>query len=170
MKTLIAFYSKDGENWSDGKKTFLKEGNGRVIVSYLKEIIKDADTYEIHMKNPYSMDYDTCVRQAYLDQKNHILPEIQDDGLDISEYQQIILVYPIYWESCPQAVLSFVSHHDFSNKDVLLISSHEGSGLGSSVHDIQKEGKNLSVKGSLPIIGSLAEKSKDALISFMDGF
>lgn len=169
MKTLIVFYSKDGENWYDGKKTFLKEGNGRIISSYLKELIPDADTFEIKMKNPYSMDYDICVKEAYEDQKNHVLPEILNPDFDISGYERIFLVYPIYWESCPQAVLSFVSHHDFKNKEVILISSHEGSGLGSSVYDIQETGKNLHIKKALPIAGSLARESKDTLQKFLSG-
>ena len=42
-KTLIAFYSRRGENWVDGGVRFLPKGNNEVIVEKIKAQLPEAD-------------------------------------------------------------------------------------------------------------------------------
>lgn len=167
MKTLIVYYSKSKENWVNGEKGYLEKGNCQVVAEILHSLIEDSTTREIKMKNPYSDEYDLCVKEAYQDQKENNRPEILFDKNAFISSERIILTYPIYWETCPMPVLSFVKNHDFTNKEVYLISTHEGSGLGSSPADIQKENKTIQIKASMPIIGSFVTKSKENLSFFL---
>lgn len=167
MKTLIAYYSKDKENWVNGKKELLEKGNSQAVAEILHALLGDSILREIKKKNPYSDEYDLCVNEAYRDQKEGNRPEILFDDRDFASFERIILCYPIYWETCPMPVLTFVRNHDFTNKDVYLLSTHEGSGLGSSPADIRKENKTIQVKASMPLIGSLVIKSKEEIASFL---
>ncbi len=167
MKTLIVYYSKNKENWVNGKKGYLEKGNCQAVTEILHSLLKDSTTREIKMKHPYSDEYDLCVKEAYQDQKENKRPEILFDETDFSSFERIILCYPIYWETCPMAVLTFVKNHDFTKKDVYLISTHEGSGLGSSPSDIQKENTTIQIKACMPIIGSFVLKSREDLSSFL---
>ncbi len=167
MKTLIVYYSKDKENWVNGKKELLEKGNSQVAAEILHSLLSDSILREIKKKNPYSDEYDLCVNEAYKDQKEEKRPEILFDDRDFDSFERIFLCYPIYWETCPMPVLTFVKNHDFTNKDVYLLSTHEGSGLGSSPFDIQKENKTIQVKTSMPIIGSLVMKSEEEIASFL---
>ena len=57
---------------------------------------------------------------------------------------------------------------DFSGKTVRVISTHEGSGLGSMVSDVKKvcKGANVDSKG-LAIIGSKAKASKNTIAEWL---
>ena len=159
MKTLIAYFSRNGENWFDGQKTFLEEGNTRKL-AYMIQKELDGDLFEIIMKEPYPEDYDSCCKKAYEDQKNNERPLLLAD-VDIKGYDEIYLCYPIYWESCPMAVLSFVKNKDFTNRKVHLLTTHEGSGLGDSKYKIEQENGTIHVSSALPVIGSMVGQSEE---------
>lgn len=61
----------------------------------------------------------------------HILP------IDVSGYQDIILVYPIWWGTIPAPVASFLESGSFAGKNVYLIATQGSSGFVSSTRDIQ---------------------------------
>ena len=166
MKTLIVYYSKKGENWFNGEKKILEKGNTELVAQYLKDIC-NGDMFQIVMKNPYPMDYDECCKKAYDDVNNNVRPILEND-IDISKYENIFICYPIYWSTCPMAILSFIKDKDFTSKNVYLISTHEGSGLGSSKYNIEKGNITLKIKNSLPIPGTLASKSYNRLKNFVD--
>ena len=67
-KTLIAFYSRRGENWVDGSVRFLPKGNNEVIVEKIKSQLPEADVFQIETVKKYSDDYMVCIgpRQEYL--------------------------------------------------------------------------------------------------------
>lgn len=46
-KTLIAFFSRRGENWVDGSVRFLPKGNNEVIVEKIKAQFPEADVFQI---------------------------------------------------------------------------------------------------------------------------
>ncbi len=165
MKTLIAYYSKSGENWVNGEKGYLETGNSKMIAEHLKEKL-NADIFEIKMRFPYPDDYDQCCRKTYEDQKNGIRPELKED-IDITLYDNVIFCFPIYWDSCPMPVLSFLKNKDFTNRKVYLITTHEGSGLGDSKHRMETENNTLHVSFALPIVGSLVKKSMDQVDEFI---
>ena len=56
-KTLIAFYSRRGQNWVDGSIRNLPKGNNEVIVEKIKALIPDADVFRIDTVKKYSDDY-----------------------------------------------------------------------------------------------------------------
>lgn len=166
MKTLIAYYSKRGENWFDGKKTFLEKGNCEIVSQYLKEIT-GGTLFEIKMKHPYSENYDKCCEEAKIDCDRNTRPEIVDFELDMDDFKDIYLVYPIYWSTCPMAVLTFLKRYDLSNKNLYLVSTHEGSGLGASVSMIKEETK-AKIINTLPLVGTLSSKTHNRLVRFVE--
>ena len=63
-KTLIAFYSRRGENWVGGGVRFLPKGNNEIIVEKIKALIPDADIFQIDTVRKYSDDYMVCIDEA----------------------------------------------------------------------------------------------------------
>lgn len=167
MKTLIAYYSKRGENWFDCQKKILEKGNSEIIASYLKELIKDSSLLFLEPKEKYSDDYDSCCNETYQDQKNNNIRELMNLPDSIDEYDIIYLVYPIYWSSLPMPILSFLRKYDFKNKKIYPIATHEGSGMGASVSVIKKNAKNATVLDPLPIIGTLVLKAKNKIKNYV---
>ena len=53
-KTLIAFYSRRGENWVDGGVRFLPKGNNELIVEKIKALLPEADVFQIDTVKKYA--------------------------------------------------------------------------------------------------------------------
>ena len=74
-KTLIAFFSRAGENYFGGAMRYVKVGNTEIVVNGMKEQIS-ADTFKIEMKGPYSPVYMTCIEEAKKDLRTKARPEL----------------------------------------------------------------------------------------------
>ena len=57
------------------------------------------------------------------------------DNLD--EYDTVFLVYPLWWYTIPKPVEAFLKSYDFSEKTVIPVVTHGGSGTGKSIEDIK---------------------------------
>ena len=157
-KTLIAFFSRADENYFGGAMRYVKVGNTEIVVNHMKDMI-DADTFKIEMKEPYSPVYMTCIDEAKKDLRAKARPELVSTPETIDGYDTVILAYPNYWGTMPMAVFTFLEQFDFSGKTILPLCTNEGSGMGSSVRDIQKVCPGADVKAGLPITGSDASNA-----------
>lgn len=161
-KTLIAFFSRADENYFGGAMRYVKVGNTEIVCQQMNVMI-EADTFKIEMKNPYSPVYMTCIDEAKVDLRANARPELVSLPTSIDEYDTVILAYPNYWGTIPMAVATFLEAFDFTGKTILPLCTNEGSGMGSSERDIKKYARGAAVKSGLAITGSQAANSKKAV-------
>lgn len=62
-------------------------------------------------------------------------PDIEP--IDVSGYDSIILIYPLWWGSIPMPVATFLEQNDFKDKTIYLIISQGSSGFGNTVSEIE---------------------------------
>ena len=110
-------------------------------------------------------DYNTCIQEAK--QRIGNAP-IKEKLTDISAYDTIFIMSPIYWGTYAPEVETALEGLDFTGKTVRVVSTHEGSGLASMVSDVQKmcKGANVDTKG-LAIRGLQAKSSKKAVENWL---
>lgn len=161
-KKLIAFYSRADENYVNGMLKHLETGNTEIVANYLQQIT-GADLFKIEQKVPYAKGYNDCIAQAQEDQRQGKRPELVRYPEQIEQYDEIYLGYPNYWGTMPMAVFTFLEHADFSGKIIKPFCTHEGSGMGNSVRDIQKLCPQAQVEKGLAIYGSRAKQSQKDL-------
>ncbi len=161
-KKLIAFYSRADENYVNGMLKHLETGNTEIVANYLQQIT-GADLFKIEQKVPYAKGYNDCIAQAQEDQRQGKRPELVRYPEQIEQYDEIYLGYPNYWGTMPMAVFTFLEHADFSGKVIKPFCTHEGSGMGNSVRDIQKLCPQAQVEKGLAIYGSRAKQSQKDL-------
>lgn len=166
MKKLIAYYSRNGQNYFGGQIKEVEVGNTEKVANIVNEAI-DGDLYKIEQVKPYSNDYRTCVKQAMEDNKNNFRPDLKNKLNKIDDYDVIYLGYPNYCGTMPMAVFTFLDSFDFSNKTIYPFCTHEGSGFGHSLNDLRKYCPNVG-KG-IEIIGSEVDEKKDEIISWLRG-
>jgi len=130
-RTLIAFFSRRGENWVDGGVRFLPKGNNEVIVEKIKAQLPEADVFRIETVRKYSDDYMVCIEEAKQELRAKARPELTATVENMDQYDTIILGYPNWWGVPPMAVFTFLESYDFSGKKIVPFCSHEGSGVGS---------------------------------------
>lgn len=127
-------------------------GNSRTLAGYAKDIT-GGDIFEIVPAQPYPSQYRATTQQAREELDNNYLPAIRNQINNISSYDTIILVYPIWWGTIPQIVKRFLQDNNFSGKTIAPICTHEGSRMGRSVTDIKALCPNSTITEGLDVRG-----------------
>ena len=161
-KSIVVFYSRPGNNYVSGNIVNLKVGNTEIVAEKIMALT-GCDSFKIIPEKPYPADYKQCTDLAGVELKNHARPKYVGEAKDFSQYSVIYLGYPIWWGTMPMVVYTFLESHDFAGKTIVPFSTHEGSGLGSSVSDIKKTCPKATVTDGLAIKGSTAASSDSSL-------
>lgn len=111
-------------------------GNTQILAMMIQNMT-DCDMKAIQTEKIYPSSYDETTAVAKKEFDNDELPELKNI-IDVSNYDTIILVYPLWWSSIPQAVKSFLIHTDLNSKTLIPVVSHGGGGFGNSIKDIKQ--------------------------------
>ena len=152
-KTLVAYFSRAGENYNVGE---VEIGNTALMASYIAEEIK-ADTFEIVPVNSYSTVYKTATEEAKKEQNEKARPKIKNALNNIEDYDTIFLGYPIWWGDMPMIVYTFLESYDLSGKTIIPFNTHEGSGSAGTYDKLKKVLKDSNVEtNGLALTGKVA--------------
>ena len=154
MKSLIVYFSRADENYAVG---YIDKGNTEIVAEYVQELT-GADMFKVEPLVPYAKDYNTCIQEA----KERIgNAPIKETLPDISGYDVIYVMSPIYWGTYAPEVETALSGHGFTGKKIRVITTHEGSGIANTIKDVKRicTGADVSDNG-LAIKGSQAKDSK----------
>lgn len=165
-KILIAWYSRKGMNYVNGRIVDLQEGNTSVAARMIQEIT-GGDLFEIRTVKDYPLDYTETTRVAAAEKRSNARPELASHVTNMDQYDTIILGYPNWWSTFPMAVFTFLEEYDFSGKTILPFCTHEGSGLGISVGDIKRSCPNAVVGKGLAIQGGNVKNATGMLKSWL---
>jgi len=161
-KTLIAYFSHTGENYFGGQIRSISKGNTAVAAEFAQKAV-GGDLFEIRTVKDYPVNYKQCTDIAAEEGRTNARPELRGTLPDISGYDTIVLGYPCWWGTMPQAVFTFLESADFSGKKILPFCTHEGSGMGRSESDIKKLCPAAAVSRGLAITGSSCASSEAAI-------
>jgi len=167
-KTLIAFYSRRGQNYVDGSIRNLSKGNNEVIVEKIKALLPEADVFRLETVKEYAVDYYECTQEAKEELNAKARPALKAD-IDISKYDTIYLGWPCWWGTYPMCVATFLEAHDWSGKTVIPFTTHEGSGFGSGLRDLKAAIPSATVKKGLSIQGSKVKTAGKQIEEFVKG-
>lgn len=160
-KSLIAYFSRKGNNYVGGSIVNLSIGNTEVVANIIQEL-KGSDMFEIQTVKSYPKDYTETTNVAQKELRENARPELTEIVEDMDSYDVIYLGYPNWWGTMPMAVYTFLESYDFSGKTIIPYCTHEGSGMGSSERDIKKLCPNAKVFSGLAIRGgSVSRADKD---------
>lgn len=162
MAKLIVYFSRAGENYVSGTIKNLTIGNTEQI-AYLIQKYTNAELFKIEPKFEYSMIYNECIEEAKRDQQINARPSLLSYPPTMKRYDTIYIGYPNYWGTMPMAVFTFLEHFDLSQKILYPFCTHEGSGLGSSIQDIQKICPNSVIRSPLSIHGCHIKKAESTI-------
>ena len=111
-------------------------GNTRALAYKIKEKY-DYDICEIKPVIPYSDDYDKVVNDAQEEVNMNYQPEIQDLGVNIYDYDTIILMTPVWWYTVALPVNTFLHKYDLKGKTIIPVATN-GGWLGHTFEDIER--------------------------------
>ena len=154
-KTLVAYFSASGVTKKAAEK----------LASAAK-----TDIYEIKPAVPY-----TKADLNWMDKKSRssvemgnksFRPEIVKDDLDLSQYDTILVGFPIWWYVAPTIINTFLESYDFAGKKIVLFATSCGSGFGNTVKELKPSAPEAEiVEGKL--LNRATDKDIDALIKML---
>jgi flavodoxin len=157
-KSLIAYFSRKGNNYVGGSIVNLTIGNTEVISKKIRRLT-GSDVFQITTVKSYPDDYTETTNVARNEQKEDARPELTETVNNMDSYDVIYIGYPNWYGTMPMAVFTFLESYDFSGKTIVPFCTHEGSGLGSSERDIKKLRPNAKVLPVLAIRGGSVERA-----------
>lgn len=166
-KTLIAYYSRRGENYVNGIIKDLSIGNTETVANKIA-VYLDADIFRIETVSDYPEDYTETTNVAMLELNANARPKLKSSIDNIGEYDMVFLGYPNWWGTMPMCVCTFLESYDFSGKTILPFCTHEGSGLGHSEKDIVKFCPDSDVKKGLAIRGSRVTTADNEIAAWLN--
>jgi len=165
-KSLVVYYSRKGQNYREGKIVNLSIGNTEVIAKKIQSLTQ-SDIFEIKTIKDYPIDYTESTIVAKDELRKNARPELSSFIENMDAYDVIYLGYPNWWNTFPMAVFTFLETYDFSGKTIFLFCTHEGSGLGSSEHDIKKLCPTAIVKKGIAIRGGTVNDADNSIKSWL---
>lgn len=160
-KSLIIYFSRADENYSVG---YISKGNTEYIAEFVQELT-GADMFKVEPEVPYAADYKTCIEEA---KKRIGNAPIKEKLTDISDYDTIFVMSPIYWGTYAPEIETALEGLDFTGKRIRVVSTHEGSGLASMPSDVKNMCKGAEVDmNGLAIVGSQAKNSKQKVAEWV---
>ena len=154
-KTLVAYFSASGVTKKSAEKL---------------AVAAKADIYEIKPAVPY-----TKADLNWMDKKSRssvemgdksFRPEIVKDDLDLSQYDTILVGFPIWWYVAPTIINTFLESYDFAGKKIVLFATSGGSGFGNTVKELKPSATGAEImEGKL--LNRATDKDIDALIKML---
>lgn len=159
MANLIIYYSRSGENYVDGKVRSLVKGNSEICAEILCRHF-GGDLFRIETEKEYPSNYIECIEVAKREKNEGARPTLRKYLDDISGYDNVFVVGPCWWGTFPCAVFTQLEKLDFTGKKVLVVMTHEGSGLGDTVEDVKKACPGAELVEGFAVHGAEAAESE----------
>ena len=132
----------------------------------MTQSIVGGDIYAIETKEKYPSSYGKTVEKADDELKENARPELIGEKIDISKYDEIVLVYPVWWGHVPMPVATFLEQYDFSGKKILPIATHGGSGTGSTIEDLKAMTK-ADIGEALTIYDDEVDGAREKILTWL---
>ncbi|MBQ3460507.1 MAG: flavodoxin [Solobacterium sp.] len=123
---------------------FSATGHTRMAAGQIAELC-GADLFEIVPAEPYAeedLNYHDESTRATLEQKDPAArPAIASGPFDLSEYQVLVLGYPIWWGQAPRIMNTFVEQYDFGDQLIIPFCTSASSPIADSAEYLQELSK-----------------------------
>ncbi|MCB8902059.1 MULTISPECIES: flavodoxin [unclassified Streptomyces] len=155
---FLAYFSRPGENYSYGGRTFLTVGNTKLLADKIAARL-DCDVYRIEAADPYPDDYDATVARNVREQEDEARPAIAGplpSALSWQRYGTVLLGSPVWNVAAPMIMRTFAEALDFRGKTVAPFTTHAMSGLGTAPKDYATSCPGATIAIGLAVRGEEA--------------
>jgi flavodoxin len=157
-KSLVAYFSRNGNNYVGGSIVNLPIGNTEIIAHKIRGLTH-SEVFRITTERSYPEDYTEATEVAGEEKRKNARPRLVGKVDGINSYDVIYLGYPNWWGTMPMAVFSFLESYDLSGRTIAPYCTHEGSGMGNSESDIKRTCPKAKVLPGLAIRGGSVDRA-----------
>ena len=154
MRNLIVYFSIFGST-----KKFAEMVHDKV----------GGDLFELKPIRPYETDYKGLMSFSKKEVDEGILTEFEDLNIDINDYDNIFVGYPMWWYTYPPILKNFFKKYNMKGKTIIPFNTHEGSGTGGTYQMIRSDVSEAKVLEGLAIRGgSMNESQRDNIYKWLE--
>lgn len=165
-KSLVAYFSRPGDNYVGGQIVYLPVGNTEVVATMIREKT-GSDLFLIEPVHAYPKDYTKTTDIAKEELRTNARPKITRSVENIESYDLIFLGYPNWWGTMPMPVFTFLEGTNLAKKTIAPFCTHEGSGLGHSLTDIRNTCPDATVLDGIAIRGGDVKNANDVITGWL---
>ena len=126
-ETLIVYFSASGKTETKAQE--------------LAQVL-GGDMYEIEPTQVYTnddLDWTNTKSRSSIEMNNKDLrPEMKKKDLNIDQYEEIYIGFPIWWYTAPTIINTFIESIDLSGKKICLFGTSGGSGIAKALKDLSR--------------------------------
>lgn len=126
---------------------FTRSGNTKVIAGSIHRAL-GTDFFEIRPAQPYPEDYEATVEQAKQERDRGVEPPLAERIPNIAGYETIFLGFPIWGDTTPPIIRSFLKAHDLRGKTIRPFITHGGYGLGNSLSVLESHATGARIEAA----------------------
>lgn len=157
---------------------YLPEGDKNTLVVYFSrtgntakaaQLIADytgADIVRITRTEPYPEGLEDCVKEVSEEMQSSSLPGINEKVENIDSYNVVFLCYPIWLNSIPMPMVTFMEENSLAGKYVIPVASHSGSEFGNSISVIQRHSGGATVLDGIAVLNGDTQGLEDKLAEY----
>ncbi len=135
-KTLVAYFSASGVTKKSAEK-IAQAANADIFEIEPSVLYTDAD---LDWRNKNSR---SSVEMSDLSSRPAILKKVEN----MSQYDTVIIGFPIWWYTAPTIINTFIESYDLSGKKIALFATSGGTGIEKSVSDLKAGYPELNIVG-----------------------
>lgn len=124
-KTLVAYFSATGVTKAAAEQIAAEQ---------------NADLWEIVPNEPYTaadLDWRNDQSRSSLEMKDPAERPMIKMCTDISSYDTIYLGFPIWWNTCPRIINSWIDNNDLTGKRIILFYTSGSSTIDGALNDLR---------------------------------
>ena len=106
-KSLVAYFSRRGKNYTNNGIAELKEGNTEIVAKKLAGLT-GSDLFEIETVQPYPDDYQQTVAVSRQELADNARPQLKSQVANMAEYDVIYVGFPNWCGTMPMALFTFL--------------------------------------------------------------
>ena len=124
-KTLVAYFSATGVTKAAAEQIAAEQ---------------NADLWEIVPNEPYTaadLDWRNDQSRSSIEMKDPAERPMIKMCTDISSYDTIYLGFPIWWNTCPRIINSWIDNNDLTGKRIILFYTSGSSTIDGALNDLR---------------------------------
>ena len=133
MRVLIAYFSASGVT--------------KGVAERIKELT-NGDLFEVAPTIRYTsddLDWTNPNSRSSIEMKNESSrPEIVGDVSNISDYDTVIIGFPVWWDVAPHEINTFIERYDLTNKNIYVFVTSGSSSVDGSINSLRTLYPNLN--------------------------
>ena len=139
---------------------FSASGTTKGVAENVASII-GGDLFEIDPANKYTdadLNWNDSSSRSSIEMKDSTSrPEIKNKVSNLSDYDTVLIGFPIWWDLAPTIINTFIEENNLENKNVYVFATSGGSSVNNSFNTLKNTYSNINFISAKRLSSNVSE-------------